>query len=199
MASCKINLPEISQIVSKIGRVQNIQELENQNYKDQLKIVLDVTKDYFSNKFHETESVEIAKAFIQGDPGKSYCRLLEFRSGKLGPPLDIENETNFAKIYVWFISSLLNMMNKGSLKEYGANYLSQGCIKSVLRELGSKEFKQYLNKSSDESQTAFVIGIHLSLIYNVSFTNVLRSKLAEELRKNGYFPILKDYAKSMYG
>ena len=196
---------EIKETVKKIGSVRSVNEIDNQNFGAQVGKLCHVTLEYFQNKFQEPAAAEIIAAFLSGEPSKAYRRLVELRSGRsLGEQTvssrsaaaDIEDtRSHFSFIYRNFNSSFLNAMRSEDVRNA---FLNGGCIEAALGELSCKEFTERKNKSREESPIAKAIGTHLLLIYNVSNSDSLKGKLAEELKKYRYFHTIKEYARSAY-
>ena len=204
MASSIMEPAEIRETVRKIWSARSVKEIDNQNFQDQVGQLGDTTYEYFQNKIPERAGSEMIAAFLSGNPSKAYRRLVELRSGRsLGDlresaesvAADIENrQSHFTFIYCNFNSSLLNAMNE----DVRSAFLSGGCIEAALFELKCREFIQHKNRSCSESPTAKSISVHLGLIYNVSNSDALKGKLAEELQKNRYFQTLKEFTRSVY-
>ncbi len=197
---------EVREIVFKIGSVRSVKEIDNQNFRDQVETLLDTTLEFGHKKIPEPAASEFVAAFLSGDPSKAYRRLVELRSGRSLGDLresaesvagDIENrESHFSFIYCNFNSSFGNVMS--GTEDVKSVFLSGGCIEAALFELSTKEFIEHKNKSSEKSPTVNAIGIHLSLIYNVSCSNSLKGILAEELQKNRYFGTIIEFTRSKY-
>ena len=180
-----------------------MKEIDNEEFAEEVFKIYRATSEYSENSLPESESSLLIAAFLSGDAAKAFRRLAELRSGRslcdqsdCREPTDIENSrSHFSTIYCNFNSAFLNLMR---CKKVCRAFLNGGCIEAALRELTTKEFNEHKNRSREDSPTAFAIGTHLNLIYNVSCRHDLQRQLGEELKIFGYLPILKEYSRSAY-
>ena len=76
---------EIVETLGKIRNAKSIKELDNQEFRDQMKRLADTTVEYCDKKIPEPDASEIPLAFLRGEPDKVLAKLVEFRSGRLVP------------------------------------------------------------------------------------------------------------------
>ena len=200
--SDRIEQKEIKVLLERVLTAKSVHDLDSEAVSRQIKKLAETTVVYSDNKIPEPAATEIISAFLQGHPGAALCRIVELRSGRslrdqspLGwQPVNLESGSHFSSNYLYLLSSFINAMSR--VVEVRKEYITSCCARAALLELKSSEFMQHRDKSPTDSPTARAISSHLHLIYNVSIWESLRAELGEQLRLEGFFPILKELTKS---
>ena len=178
-------------LLERVMNAKSVEDLDSETVSRQMKRLAETTVEYSDNKIPEPAASEIISAFLQGHPGAALCRIVELRSGR---SLNLESGSHFSSNYLYLLSSFINAMSR--VVEVRKEYITSCCARAALLELKSSEFMQHRDKSPTESPTARAISSHLHLIYHVSIWESLRAELGEQLRLEGFFPILKELTKS---
>jgi len=199
--SDRIEPREINFLLERVLNAKSAQELDSEAFSRQMMRLSSTTFECSGKKIPEPAASEIIIAFLQGHPGAALCRLVELRSGRsltdqttFGLPVSIENSFHFTINYRHLLYSFANAM-EGSANVC-REYISSSCARAALLELESIEFAQHRDKSPTDSPTAKAISLHLTLIFNVSTEKPLTAELGEQLRRAGFFPIIKEHTKS---
>ena len=186
----------IRKTLAPVVQLSDIQALNNSDLKRSMNKLLDCSGALGAGKTTGSEAEALVKALIDSNPMLGMKRGIEMHQKVMK---ELENESDAGWVWRFLVGVVANtMVTPGDLgKSVCEHFLAGGGVALCLKELSSPDFLKHKNDDPRNSLAAKVLGIYISLLFNVSYRG-FTGELGTQLRSNGFFKVLEPYSSSEY-